>query len=97
MRFLREQKEIYEVVSDFYKNKSLDPSEFSNRLFVMEKIVFDNYSMRDCVNFVEVREHWFEYENKNSLKSSLRYQINAMLKNLNLKLSKEGLEDLFEK
>lgn len=84
---LRKEEKIYAVVSSYFKNKGLDKDEFSNRLKVIKDIVLKGYSVRDGMEFLELREHWFEYEKEERarLKSRTRAQIKTILKRLDLK------------
>lgn len=93
---IRKDTEIYTVVSNYYKNKGLDKEEFSNRLKVIKDIVLKDYSVRDCIEFLEMREHWSEFdkEEKTKMKSRTRNQIKSILKKLDLTLEKDGLKDL---
>lgn len=89
-------EEVYNAVSIYYKNKDLAPDKFSNRLFVIKSIVFRNYSMRDCIDFLDRREHWWECdrEYRAEIKSQTRNQIKSILKKIDLQLNRDGLKDL---
>lgn len=52
--------------------------------------------MRDIIDFLEIREHWWEYEKESraKLKSKTRSQFKSMIKKLDLELTKDGLKDL---
>lgn len=97
VEWIRTADEIYKSVSNYYKNKGLEKDEFSNRLKVIGDIIAGD-SLSDGINFLDMREHWWEYEKvaRANMKSRTRSQIKAILKRLDLQLGKEGLRDLRE-
>lgn len=90
------EQEIYKFVFNFYKNKGLELSEFSNRLYAIKRIVLHENSMRDVMEFLDMREHWWEFEknDKARLKSKTRSQFKTILKSMRLELAKDGLKAL---
>lgn len=89
-------EEIYEAVSTFYKGKGLDKGEFSNRLHSIKLIIKKGYLMSEAIDFLSVREHWWECgkEQLATTKARTRGQIKSILKKLNLAITKHGLKEL---
>ena len=90
------EQEIYKFVSSFYKNKELGADEFSNRLYAIKCIVLKGYLMRDAIDFLDMREHWWEFDSKyrTNVKAVTRRELKLILKTMNLDLTKEGLKEL---
>lgn len=90
------EQEIYKFVSAFYKDKGLAPDEFSNRLYAIKLIVLHENYMRDVMEFLDMREHWWQFDqtDRGRMKSRTRAQFKAILKSMKLDLTKEGLKEL---
>lgn|GEM_PF-3479731 len=84
---------IYKVVSDYYKNKGLTNQEFSNRLRAINMLVIKELPMSEATYWLSKYENdYFEdKETQIKLKARYRAQLNAILKKLGLKSTKDGL------
>lgn len=87
------EEKIYKVVSDYYKNKDLTNQEFSNRLRAVNMLVIKELPMSEAIYWLSKYENdYFEdAETQNRLKARYRVQLNAILKKLGLKSTKDGL------
>lgn len=87
------EEKIYKVVSDYYKNKDLTNQEFSNRLRAVNMLVIKELPMSETIYWLSKYENdYFEdAETQNRLKARYRAQLNAILKKLGLKSTKDGL------
>ncbi|MFY0520556.1 hypothetical protein ACOMCU_22405 [Lysinibacillus sp. UGB7] len=87
------EEKIYKIVSDYYKNKGLTKQEFSNRLRAINMLVIKELPMSEAIYWLSKYENdYFEdAETRNKLKARHRAQLNAILKKLGLKSTKEGL------
>ncbi|POZ56414.1 hypothetical protein LYSIN_01197 [Lysinibacillus sphaericus] len=87
------EEKIYKVVSDYYKNKGLSNQEFSNRMRAINMLVIKELPMSEAIYWLSKYENdYFEdAETRNKLKARYRAQLNAILKKLGLKSTKEGL------
>lgn len=87
------EDKIYKTVSDYYKNKGLTNQEFSNRLRAINMLIIKELPMSEAIYWLSKYENdYFEdVETRNKLKARYRAQLNAILKKLGLKSTKEGL------
>mgnify|MGYP003368496270 CR=1 FL=1 len=87
------EDKIYKAVSDYYKNKGLTNQEFSNRLRAINMLVIKELPMGEAIYWLSKYENDFfeDAETQNKLKARYRAQLNAILKRLGLKSTKDGL------
>lgn len=88
------EQDIYKFVSAYYRGLELSKDQFSNRLFAMKSIVLHGYSMRDAIDFLDMREHWWEYdkEERKAVKSDVRKEFKQILSKMDLELVKGSLK-----
>ena len=87
------ENKIYKIVSDYYKNKGLTKQEFSNRLRAINMLVIKELPMSEAIYWLSKNENDYleDAEARNKLKARYRAQLNAILKKLGLKSTKDGL------
>lgn len=83
------EQDIYGFVSRYYEGLELNPSEFSNRLYAVKCIVLHGYAMNDVIEFLDTREHWWEYdeEERKEMKADVRKEFAQILSKMNLKFT----------
>lgn len=82
------EQDIYGFVSRHYEGLELNPDEFSNCLYAVKCIVLNGHVMKDVIEFLDTREHWWEYdeEEREEMKADVRKEFTQILSKMNMKL-----------